>query len=72
MRRIILGVLLIVHGFAHTLAGMRATEGRHPWLMTIAWGVALVGFSAAGLAVLGVRGLGGAGAGSRPSASRAR
>lgn len=59
MRRIALGLLLIVHGLAHTLAGMRATEGSHPWLITAAWGAALVGFSAAGLAVLGVRGLGG-------------
>lgn len=59
MRRTLLGTLLIVHGFAHTLAGMRATEGPRLWSMTAAWCLALIGFAAAGLAVLGARGLDG-------------
>lgn len=59
MRRTALGLLLIVHGMAHTLAGMRATESGPRWIMTAAWGLTLVGFTASGLAVLGVRGLGG-------------
>jgi hypothetical protein len=52
-------MLLIAHGLAHTLAGMRATEGPRPWIMTAAWGLALVGFAGSGLGLLGVRGLAG-------------
>lgn len=59
MRRTALGILLIAHGLAHTLAGMRGFEGPHPRLTTVAWAVALVGFAGAGFTLLGVRGLGG-------------
>jgi hypothetical protein len=55
MRRTVAGLLLVAHGLAHTLAGMRATESAHPWLLTLAWGTALVGFVGAGLGLLGVR-----------------
>lgn len=55
MRRPLAGLLLVAHGMAHTLAGMRGTEGAHPWLLTLAWGAALVGFAGAGLGLLGVR-----------------
>jgi hypothetical protein len=57
MRRKLAGVLLIVHGLAHTLAGMRATEGALRWSMTLAWALALIGFAAAGSMLLGLRGL---------------
>jgi hypothetical protein len=59
MRRKLAGVLLIIHGLAHTLAGMRATEGALFWGMTLAWGLALVGFAAAGCVLLGLHGLNG-------------
>jgi len=59
MRRKLAGILLIVHGLAHTLAGMRATEGALFWSMTLAWALAFVGFAAAGCMLLGVRGLNG-------------
>ena len=59
MRRKLAGVLLIVHGLAHTLAGMRATEGALRWSMTLAWALAFIGFAAAGCILLGLRGLNG-------------
>lgn len=59
MVRKLVGVLLIVHGLAHTLAGMRATEGPPFWAMTLAWGLAVIGFAAAGCMLLGLRGLNG-------------
>ena len=37
MRRAAFGLLLVFHGLAHTLAGMRAVEGPHPVLITLAW-----------------------------------
>jgi hypothetical protein len=59
MLRKLAGVLLIVHGLAHTLAGMRATEGPLFWSMTLAWVLAVIGFAAAGCMLLGLRGLSG-------------
>lgn len=59
MRRKLAGVLLIVHGLAHTLPGMRATEGPVRWSMTLAWVLAVIGFVAAGCMLLGLRGLNG-------------
>jgi hypothetical protein len=59
MRRVLLGTLLIVHALAHTLPGMRATEGPLRWTMTAAWCLALIGLATAGLMLLGLRGLGG-------------
>ena len=47
------GVVLIVHGLAHALAGMRATA-EFQWLPTIAWAAALAGFLAAGFGLLGL------------------
>jgi hypothetical protein len=58
MRRILVGSVLILHGLAHTLAGMRAAESSLRWSMTAAWALALVGFAAAGLSLMGVHGLG--------------
>jgi hypothetical protein len=57
-----LGVLLITHGFAHSLPGMRVTDatrwaeagsGTSLWLATVLWGVAAVGLVAGGLGLLG-------------------
>ncbi len=46
------GMLLILHGWAHALAGMRAAA-QFQWLPTIAWAAALAGFLAAGCGLLG-------------------
>jgi hypothetical protein len=48
----ILGALLVLHGLAHTLAGMRATAD-FAWLPAVAWAMAVSGFVAAGAGLLG-------------------
>lgn len=52
--RLLLGILLILHGLAHASAGMWATAigGRN--LVTLLWELSSVGFIAAGTGVLGV------------------
>jgi hypothetical protein len=57
MGRKLLGALLIIHGLAHTLAGMRASEGSLRWSMMAAWGLAFIGFTVAGCLLLGLRGV---------------
>jgi hypothetical protein len=54
MRRIILGLVLVVHGLAHANAGMLAAN---PFRIvpTLLWAIAAVGFLAAGFGLLGVR-----------------
>lgn len=52
MGRTSLGVVLVVHGLAHTLAGMRAASDLS-WPPTIAWAMAVGGFVAAGAGLLG-------------------
>ena len=46
------GVVLILHGLAHSLTGMRATA-EFEWLPSVAWAAALGGFLAAGFGLLG-------------------
>ena len=56
-RRVTLGVLLVLHGLAHTAAGFWAS-GRGPVTPTIAlWLVATVGFVGAGFGAMGAYGL---------------
>jgi hypothetical protein len=54
MRRITLGLVLVVHGLAHANAGMLAAN---PFRIvpTLLWAIAAVGFLAAGFGLLGVR-----------------
>jgi hypothetical protein len=54
MRRIALATILVLHGLAHTNAGMLAADGPR-LLPTLLWATASVCFVAAGFAVLGVR-----------------
>ena len=54
MRRIALATILLLHGLAHTNAGMLAADGQQ-WLPTLLWAIASVSFVAAAFAVLGVR-----------------
>lgn len=54
MRRTLLGVAFVLHGLAHTNAGMLAADGPRV-LPTIMWAIASVSFIAAGFGLLGVR-----------------
>jgi hypothetical protein len=54
MRRIILGIALLLHGLAHANAGMLAADGSR-LLPTVLWAVATVSFLAAGAGLFGVR-----------------
>ena len=54
MRRIVLGLVLIVHGLAHANAGMLAAD---PFRIvpTMLWAIAAIAFLASGFGLLGVR-----------------
>ena len=54
-RRVVIGVLLILHGLAHASAGMWATDIGGQTLVTVLWEGATLGFMAAGIGMLGVR-----------------
>jgi hypothetical protein len=67
MKRGIVGGLLIAHGLAHVNAGMLASDAATPgaaaggtvrglavWIATGLWGVAMVGFVVAGIALIGL------------------
>ena len=54
MRRALVGTLFILHGLAHAGAGMWAADRGPVWVVTPLWGVAMVGFVAAGFGLLGV------------------
>jgi hypothetical protein len=54
MRRTLLGIVLVLHGLAHTNAGMLAADGNRI-APTIVWAIASVAFLAAGFGLLGVR-----------------
>src|SRR5438270_9042287 len=53
MRRT-LGVLLILHGFAHMGAGTWVYGANQSWVVTVLWLVATLAFFAAGVGLLGV------------------
>lgn len=57
--RICLGLGLLLHGLGNAVLPLRALDATGPgtWLpaLTLVWVVAIVGFAAAGLSVLGVR-----------------
>ena len=54
MRRIILGVALLLHGLAHANAGMLSADDRS-LVATALWAIASVAFLAAGFGLHGVR-----------------
>src|ERR1044071_3964243 len=54
MRRIIFGIVLVLHGLAHANAGMLAANDGSV-AATLLWAAASVGFIAAGLGLIGVR-----------------
>ena len=57
MRRTIIAILLVVHGLAHSAAGVWAMSLGPAWAVIPLWLVAEVGFVAAGLGLAGVPGL---------------
>jgi hypothetical protein len=52
--RVIVGVLLMLHGLAHASAGMWATDIGGQRLVTILWEGATIGFMAAGAGLIGI------------------
>jgi hypothetical protein len=57
MRRTIIAILLILHGLAHSAAGVWAMSLGPSWAVVPLWAIAEVGFVAAGLGLAGVPGL---------------
>jgi len=53
MRRLLIGTLFIVHGLAHSAAGIWAMSIGSSWAVVPLWLVAEVGFVAAGLGLIG-------------------
>jgi hypothetical protein len=53
MKRLLLGGLLILHGFAHASVGVWAVADGPVVFITCLWGVAMLGFAAAGVGLLG-------------------
>ena len=52
--RIALGIVLVLHGFAHANAVIWATDTAPLWLLSVFWGVAMLGYLAAGFGLLHV------------------
>ena len=52
--RVVVGVLLMLHGLAHASAGMWATDIGGQMLVTLLWEGATIGFMAAGAGLIGV------------------
>jgi hypothetical protein len=57
MRRTTIAILLVLHGLAHSAAGVWAMSLGPAWAVVPLWLVAEVGFVAAGLGLAGVPGL---------------
>ncbi len=54
MRRILLGLFILLHGFAHANIGVWAFNAGPTWLVTALWGVAMLGYIAAAFGILRV------------------
>jgi hypothetical protein len=54
MKRVLAGMFLAAHGLAHAAVGVWATTAEPVWMVTILLAIAVVGFLAAGLGLLGV------------------
>jgi hypothetical protein len=52
--RVSLGILLLLHGFAHANASIWAGQAVPQWISSLFWSVALLGYLGAGLALLNV------------------
>jgi hypothetical protein len=54
MKRITVGLLILLHGLAHANVGVWAFAEGPAWLVTLLWGVAMLGYLAAALGILRV------------------
>jgi hypothetical protein len=54
MRRVIVGSAVLLHGLAHANVGVWAFAEGPVWLVTLLWGIALLGYFAASLGILRV------------------
>jgi hypothetical protein len=54
MKRVLLGLFVIVHGCAHAAIGVWALGDGSPWVVSPLWGVSMLGYFAAGLGILRV------------------
>jgi len=57
MRRIVLGIVVIVHALAHANLAIWASTAGPAWLIELLWSLALLGYLAAGLGMLWVSSL---------------
>ncbi|HEX8849694.1 MAG TPA: hypothetical protein VF761_09195 [Gemmatimonadaceae bacterium] len=54
MKRVLLGTLVILHALAHAASGVWLAAEGPVWLVTVMWGVAMLGYLAAGFGTLRV------------------
>ena len=52
MKRVLLGTLVVLHGLAHAASGVWLAAIGPLWLVTLFWGVAMLGYLAAGFGIL--------------------
>ncbi|NUO63270.1 MAG: hypothetical protein HOQ11_05015 [Gemmatimonadaceae bacterium] len=52
MKRVLLGILVIVHGLAHAASGVWLAADGPVWMITAMWGLAMLGYLAAGFGML--------------------
>ncbi|NUQ21457.1 MAG: hypothetical protein HOQ09_10900 [Gemmatimonadaceae bacterium] len=52
MKRVLLGILIILHGLAHAASGVWLAADGPMWLVTLMWGIAMLGYLAAGFGIL--------------------
>jgi hypothetical protein len=57
MRRVAIGLIIVLHGIAHAAAGMWSSGRTFAWYMTALWGAAMIGYLVAGFGVLRTPGL---------------
>ena len=52
MKRVLLGILIVLHGLAHAASGVWLAADGPVWLITVLWGIAMLGYLAAGFGIL--------------------
>ena len=54
VKRVLLGLFVLVHGCAHAAIGVWALAEGSPWVVTPLWATAMLGYFATGLGILRV------------------
>ena len=54
VKRVLLGLFVLVHGCAHAAIGVWALSEGSPWVVTPLWATAMLGYFATGLGILRV------------------